>query len=282
MRIFITGISGTLGQAVSKVLLEDSSIEIVGYSKDEKRQSEIKPHPRLVTILGCIRDRRRVIESSRGCDLILHFAALKRIEIAEANPEEAIETNLEGTINVLGAQRAHKIRRVVLASTDKACRPINTYGATKMLCEKLVLRNKSNVVVRYGNVLGSNGSAIPEFVRAIRNDEIVKITDPAMSRFFMRIEEAASFVLRAAFSPDGGLKINEDMRACKISRIPTIIGELLNKKVVTKIIGMRPGEKIHEDLFHQYERDGMMDSSTAVQFSHAELVEILTPLLGDS
>lgn len=279
MKIFITGITGTLGQAVSKILLEDPEIQIIGYSKDEKRQSELAPHPRLTPVLGCIRDRRRVAESSRGCDMIMHFAALKRIEVAEANPEEAIETNVEGTINVLGAQRTNRISRVVLASTDKACKPINTYGATKMLCEKLVLRNQNNVVVRYGNVLGSNGSAIPGFIKAIMAGETVNLTNPQMTRFFMPIEEAASFVMQAAFAPGGGLKINTEMKACQIARIPWAIGDILGKSVKTSIGGARPGEKTHEDLCHFYECHRDIDSFDADQFTNDELVEMLGPLV---
>ena len=276
MRAMITGISGTLGQAVSKILL-DHGHEIIGFSKDEKRQAEIKPHPRLTLVLGCIRDQRRVLETSRGCDMIFHFAAMKRVEMAEANPEESIDTNLEGTRNVLGAQRQNRIPRVVLSSTDKACKPINVYGYCKALSEKLVLRNQNNVVVRYGNVLASNGSAIVDFIRKIQKGEQVNITDKNMTRFFMTIDEAANFVVRSALETDGGLKIYRDMKACYMTEIVDVLCEMIGKNVPMNVSGIRPGEKYHEDLYHEQEAGEALNSLNAKHFSRDELKALLAP-----
>lgn len=278
MNVFVTGITGTLGRAVTDSLLLDPSIHVFGYSRDEKKQSDIPKHPRLMLILGDVRDRRRVIESSRKCDLILHFAALKRVDTLELNPEESIETNIEGTRNILGAQRQNEIPRVVLSSTDKACKPINVYGYCKALSEKLVLRNKNNVVVRYGNVLASRGSAVIDFIKSIQTKSEVNITDPRMTRFFIKIDDAADFVIQSAFAQEGGLKILSSMKSCHMKDIVEVLGEILDKKVKTNICGMRPGEKLHEDLFHEYERATALSSLTAAKFTNEELRALLIPI----
>lgn len=280
MNIFITGITGTLGQAVLKDLLEDEKHHVFGYSRDEKKQSDIPAHPRLTLILGDVRDQRRLNEATRGMDLILHFAALKRVDTLENNPEESIETNVNGTMNVLGAQRINKVRRVVLSSTDKACKPINVYGYCKALSEKLVLRNKNNVVVRYGNVLGSRGSAVPAFIESISKRSEVSLTHKEMTRFFIRIEDAAAFVIDCAMRADGGLKIYEKMKACKIIDLVEVIASTFgDSKFSIKDIGMRPGEKIHEDLFHEYERGHSLTSANAPQFTKSELKGLVEPLV---
>lgn len=280
MNIFITGITGTLGQAVMADLLKDEKHHVFGYSRDEKKQSDIPPHPRLTLILGDVRDQRRLIESTRGMDLILHFAALKRVDTLEKNPEESIETNVNGTINVLGAQRINKIRRVVLSSTDKACKPINVYGYCKALAEKLVLRNKSNVVVRYGNVLGSRGSAVPAFIESIAKRSEVSLTHKDMTRFFIRIEDAAAFVIDSAFQSEGGLKIYDKMKACKIIDLVDVIADSFgDNRYTINDIGMRPGEKIHEDLCHEYELGSPLNSASAPQFSKVELKGLIEPLV---
>ena len=256
MKALVTGVTGTLCRAVLTRLLAEPGIEVIGYSRDEKKQSEI-PMPssnRLTLVLGDVRDQRRLTESSRGCTIIFHFAALKRVDAMEANPEECIQTNIEGTINVLGAQRANKISRVVLSSTDKACRPINVYGYCKALAEKLVLRNANNVVVRYGNVLASRGSAIPCFIESIKTGKSVNLTHVDMTRFFMRIEDAADFVMDSGMSGRGGLKIKTEMKSCLITDLIDTLAEMLGKPVPDiNLIGMRPGEKINEDLIHEYE-----------------------------
>lgn len=280
MKIMITGITGTLGQAVMKDLLADEKYHVYGYSRDEKKQSEIPKHERLTLILGDVRDQRRIIESSRDMDMILHFAALKRVDTLEENPEESIETNVRGTMNVLGAQRINKIRRVVLSSTDKACKPINVYGFCKALSEKLVLRNKNNVVVRYGNVLASRGSAILDFIESMSKRGEISLTHKEMTRFFMKIEDAASFVIDSAFKAEGGLRIFDKMKACKITDMADAIAlSIGTSNYAIKDIGMRPGEKLHEDLFHEYERDGSLSSLTAPQFTKLELKALVEPIV---
>lgn len=279
MKLLITGVTGSLGRAVLAKLLARPGYEIIGYSRDEKKQSEIPSHERLTLVLGDVRDQRRLTESSRGCDLIMHFAALKRVDTMEANPEECIQTNVEGTINVLGAQRTNKIQRVTLSSTDKACKPINVYGYSKALAEKLVLRNKNNVVVRYGNVLASRGSAIPTFIDAIKSGKRVDITDMRMTRFFMPIEDAADFVIESSAQSLGGLKIKSDMKSCHITDLIEALAEIMKRpSPEINLIGMRPGEKLHEDLVHGYEEKFERDSRSN-PFSRDELRRLLSPIV---
>lgn len=275
MRYLVTGITGTLGQAVCSLLLENPENEVIGYSRDELKQSQIRKHSRLTLILGDVRDGRRLIEATRSADLIFHFAALKRVDSLEENPEEAIATNIYGTQNVLGAQRANRINRVVLSATDKGVFPVNVYGCTKQLSERLVLRNPNNVVCRYGNVLASRGSVIPTFVSAIRNHMPVPITHPEMTRFFIRIEDAAHFVVKSSTEESGGLKI-PPMRAAKMTDVANAIGDILGRRVRFEPVGVRPGEKIHECIRTDAD-GGAMFSNTVERFSGPELIELLSP-----
>lgn len=279
-RVLITGVTGTLGQAVTKELLKNADIHITGISRDEQKQRSLPVHKRFTPILCDVRDQRRLIETSRNMDMIFHFAALKCVDTLELNPEESIATNILGTENVLGAQRFNKIPRVILSSTDKACKPINAYGACKMLAEKLVLRNPNNVVVRYGNVLASRGSVIPMFVKSIKTQGIVNITHEMMTRFFLTIEDAAQFVIDSSTVQKGGLKIYPNMKAVKILDLSYAIGEILgNPKPVVRITGMRAGEKIHEDLIHEFENLKPLNSFTAQQYSKEELIKTIRPII---
>lgn len=279
MKVLITGITGTLGQEVTKQLLESSDCEIIGYSRDELKQSQLpfKDDRRITLYLGDVRDRNRLIEASRGVDTLFHFAALKRVESLEENPEECIETNIRGTQNVLAAQRYNSIKRVVLSSTDKACEPINVYGMSKGLAERLVLRNKNNVVCRYGNVLASRGSAVPIFIEKIKYGDPVPITDLSMTRFFIRIEDAARFVIKSSFLDSGGLNVPE-MKSCYMFDLATAIGKILNKDFTTTVVGMRPGEKIFECLKTKYEGEPLY-SDSCTQFTAEELIQLIKPIV---
>ena len=277
MKCLVTGITGSLGRAVTDNLLARGDYRITGFSRCELKQSQMRRHKNLTLVLGDIRDYRRISEASRGMDILFHFAALKRVDSLEENPEEAIATNIYGTQNVLGSQRQNGVGRVVLSSTDKGALPINVYGCTKQIAEKLVLRNPRNIVCRYGNVLASRGSVIPEFVSAIKARIPVQITDPEMTRFFIRIEDAAEFIVSSSISIDGGLKIPK-MKAAKMTDVAAAIGEILNKKVTTEIVGIRPGEKIHECLRMPHE--GMpIFSNTATRFTSVELMDLLRPIV---
>lgn len=278
-KVLISGITGSLGTCVREKLLAKKTFHIFGLSRDEQKQRLIPPNKNLTLILGDVRDQTRVLESTRNIDLIFHFAALKCVDTLEDNPEESIRTNINGTENILYSQRINKIPRVILSSTDKACKPINVYGACKLLAEKLVLRNKNNVVVRYGNVLASRGSVIGMFIKTIQEKGLVEITDVNMTRFFIRIEDAAEFVIESALEKSGGLKIF-NMKSVNIIDLAYAVGELVGvRKPIIRVTGMRPGEKIHEDLVHEYERKDALTSQTCSRYPKDELLKLLAPIV---
>lgn len=278
MKVFVTGITGSLGTAVTHELLKNPDIEIIGYSRDEHRQQKFIKDSRITLVLGDIRDRRRLLEATRGVDIIFHFAALKHVDILEANPEESIKTNITGTENILHAQRINRINRVVLSSTDKAALPINTYGFCKALAEKLVLRNKSNVVARYGNVLASNGSVVPIFIKSLIKNQSVDLTDDKMNRFFIRLEDAAKFVVKSGFESIGGLEI-PDMKSALMTDVVDIVARVLNiSDYKTNVVGIRPGEKISECLRAPHEGKAVF-SDTAEKYTGAQLYDLLEPIV---
>jgi UDP-N-acetylglucosamine 4,6-dehydratase len=274
MRYLITGITGTLAQEVSKRLL-DTGHWVTGISRDEQKQRLLPQHPRLRLVLGDIRDGERIIEASEDVDLIFHFASLKCVDTLEHQPSEALQTNILGTQNVLIAQKVHRIDRVVFTSTDKACYPINSYGFSKALAEKLVLQNSRNVVCRYGNVIASRGSAIPMFVYAIQNKLPVMLTHESMSRFFIRVEDAAQFVIDQSRGMGGGLKITE-MKRTSIVKVIDAISKILNIPYDIQVTGLRAGEKINECLKMAHE-GSEVHSHTASQFTEDELKALLEP-----
>lgn len=283
MRVFITGITGTLGRELLQKFLLHTTHDVVGYSRDEQKQRTLPTHPRLTTYLGDVRDRDRLIEATRGVDLIFHLAALKCVDTLEANPEESIRTNIEGTQNVLHAQRLHKIPRVVLSSTDKAVYPINVYGMSKAVAEKLVLRNPNNIVCRYGNVLGSRGSVVPMFVKSLLERKEVNITDAKMTRFWMSVADAAEFVFfMGQNSKDGGIKI-PPVQSSAVIDLAALIAELLevtDYKVVDA--GIRPGEKIHECLRAAHEGQEIFSNDIGQMFSRSHLKSKLRKLVEET
>lgn len=278
MKYFITGATGSLGQAVTKILLENKENRVIGYSRDEQKQRKLPSNNQFVCYLGDVRDRDRLLEASRGVDMVFHFAALKCVDTLEVNPEESIATNISGTLNILHAQRLNNIKRVVFTSTDKAAEPINVYGQCKAISEKLVLRNPHNIVTRYGNVIASRGSVIPMFVDSIAKDGSANITDTMMTRFFITIEQAARFVVNASNDPSGGLKI-PDMKAANMVEIAKTVCSILGKTdLKVNVTGIRAGEKIYECLRTAYEGKEVY-SNTAERFTKDELVRLLEPIV---
>lgn len=277
-KALITGITGTLGQEVTKLLLDSNDWLVVGYSRDEMKQMALPKHKKLVLYLGDVRDRDRLLEASRDCDIIFHFASLKCVDKLEENPDEAVRTIIEGTNNILHSQRINTIPRVVLSSTDKAVYPVNVYGKCKAVAESLVLRNPNNVVVRYGNVLASRGSVVPQFVKTIREENKVYLTDKNMTRFFLSPLEAAKFVVASGLDDEGGLKI-PDLKATKMTSVVAAIAQIMGAtNVKSEVIGIRPGEKIDEDMRTSKE-GGDLNSKTCVQFTQKELIQKLTPIV---
>lgn len=278
MKYLITGITGTLGQAVTKLCLDDPNAEVIGVSRDEQKQRLIAPHRRLKLHLGDVRDRERMLELCQGVDVIFHFAALKCVDSIEADPYEAFKTNVIGTENLLFAQSMWRIPRIVLASTDKAAYPVNAYGASKAMAERLVLARPNNAVCRYGNVIASRGSVVPVFVKTLKDERSVSITDERMTRFLIRIEDAARFVYAAAHGTDGGLR-TPDMKAAPMTLVAEAVAGLLGvDQYESKIVGIRPGEKIHECLRMSHEGKES-HSNTCAQFTKEELSELLAPIV---
>lgn len=273
MRALITGITGTLGTEVTKQLLE-LDCNIVGYSRDEQKQGTF-PYAKSVTMyLGCVRDQARLLEASRGIDIIFHFAAMKCIDKAEDNPEESILTNIMGTWNVCHAQRMNRIPKIVLASTDKAVLPINVYGACKLIAERLVLRNKANVVCRYGNVIASRGSVVPAFINSIQKFGSVDITDQECTRFWITPKQAAQFVVNCGVTDLRGVQIPK-MKSSFVVDIAKVIGKILNQKFSYNYTKLRAGEKLHESI--------TLDetSLTSDRYTDKELEKLLSPIVGE-
>ena len=266
MKVFITGITGTLGTEVTRILLE-KKCKVIGYSRDEQKQRNF-PYKNVTMYLGDVRDKDRLLEATRGVDVIFHFAALKCVDSLEANPEESVSTNILGTQNVLYSQRMNKIEKVCFTSTDKAVQPINVYGMCKSISERLVLRNHKNVVCRYGNVIGSRGSVVPMFKNTLEKENKVYITDNSMTRFWIRIEVAAKFVVHCAFA-EYGLCI-PPMKASSVNQIAFCIAKSMSiEDFDVEYTGIRPGEKIHENI------DSNTNSLECDQYTDIEIMDLI-------
>ena len=253
LRIFLTGGTGSFGRSFINTFLDDSQVEkIIVFSRDELKQFELRglvSSPKLEFILGDVRDRNRVIEASKGCNLIVHAAAMKQIVAAEDNPLEAIKTNVNGAENIIEAAIQNKISKVIALSTDKAANPANLYGATKLCSDKLMvaanfLPNNQTTkfsVVRYGNVVGSRGSVIPFFKDHVTLG-FLPITDERMTRFWITLNEGVNFVMQAVGEMEGG-----EIFVPKISSFKVLdVAKIIAPSLPIKVIGIRPGEKLHE------------------------------------
>jgi FlaA1/EpsC-like NDP-sugar epimerase len=242
-RILITGFTGTLGTEVVSQLKNDNMFSLLGVSRDEQKQGSF-PYPLRKEICD-IRDRPRLryVMDSFDPHIILHFAALKCVSTGETHPFETVKTNIIGTQNII--ETAPKNAKIIMSSTDKAFEPINAYGQTKAIAETMVL-NAFGTICRYGNVVGSRGSVLPIFVKQILEVQSVTITDVDMTRFWIKIEDAAAFILDSMTKPSNVYVPN--IKSCSIVRLAESIGRILNKPVDIDIIGAGPGEKIHEWL----------------------------------
>lgn len=261
-KILITGGTGSLGQALTKRLLTDEVDTIRIFSRNENKQvtmeSEIHDD-RLRFFVGDIRDLPRLTRALEGIDIVFHTAALKHVPVVEYNPFEAIKTNVMGAQNVIDACLHENVETVVGVGTDKGVSPLNTYGATKLLMEKLFVtaqnyldkkRHKTKfIALRYGNVLGSSGSVVPKFVNQIRSKKQVTITDPCMTRFSITMDEALDFILQSTISGKGSEIFVPKLRAYSVMDVKDALMELIENTGEEKI-PVRPGEKIHEILIN--------------------------------
>jgi len=258
-KIFLTGGTGSFGRMLVRELLKYNPSEIIVFSRDEVKQGlmrlEYKKEKRLRFILGDVRDYRSVREAIRGVNIIIHAAALKWITEVEYNVWEGVKTNVLGAQNIIEAAREENVAKVVALSTDKAVEPINAYGMSKALQERLMTTanlyetNSKTIFVstRYGNVLGSRGSVVPLFRTLIDDDKPITITDPKMTRFIITLKESVDLVLTALREGVGGEVFVRKMPAHTISDLADIMMEKNSKKKIVTI-GVRPGEKIHESL----------------------------------
>ena len=264
-KILITGGTGSLGQALTKRILAQNPAQIRIFSRNEFKQISMEssfPDDRLRFLIGDIRDLGRLIRATEDVDFVFHAAALKHVDKVEYNPFEAVLTNVSGTQNVIDACLHNDVEKAVCIGTDKAVSPLNTYGATKLLMEKLFTSaiHYSNpkkhptkfTAVRYGNVFGSSGSVIPKFIGQIKNKQKITITDPSMTRFSITIDEALDLILKAAELGNGGDIFVPDLKAYSILDLRDTLFELL-ENTGEEIIGIRPGEKLHEVLINKDE-----------------------------
>jgi len=279
--VLVTGATGSFGKSFIKRLLLDNQINsVIAFSRDELKQFEMQneiKNSKLHFVLGDVRDYQRVLQVTKGVDFVVHAAAMKQIPASEINPVEAIKTNIFGAENIVNASITCGVKQVIALSTDKAANPANLYGATKLCSDKLMIAGNSALgnsttklsVVRYGNVLGSRGSVIP-FFKEQGKLGVIPITDPNMTRFWLTIEDGVEFVLKSFERMQGGEVFVPKIPSFKVIDVAKVVAP----DVKTEIIGIRPGEKLHEVMITED------DSIDTVEFD--KYYAILSPLLKKS
>jgi UDP-N-acetylglucosamine 4,6-dehydratase/UDP-glucose 4-epimerase len=263
-KVLITGGTGSLGKALTKKLLETGVSIIRIYSRDEWKQSQMRSEltdDRLRFFIGDVRDKERLSRAMEDIDIVIHAAALKQVPSAEYNPFEAVKTNIYGTQNVLESCLDNGVKTAIGIGTDKAVSPLNTYGATKLLMERLFIsanfwkgdKDIKFICVRYGNVLGSRGSIVPIFVDQIKSGGKITVTDPNMTRFSITMDQALNLIFRAIKNGVGGEVFIPKLKAYTVGLVKDALLELLNSTSTVEKIPVRPGEKTHEVLINEFE-----------------------------
>lgn len=279
MKILILGGTGTLGSELIKQLYKSNDITVL--SRDEQKQVAMsKIYPDIRYRLGDITDYDSIQREIGQAELVFHVAALKHVDFLEANVNQCMKVNVLGTKNVVDACRDASAT-LIFSSTDKAVDPINAYGYSKALAERIVSsQHFYSKIFRWGNVLGSRGSVIPHFIKSIQETGTANITHPAMTRFWITIENAVGYMIENSLDSRNYSEefIHPDMRAASVVRICESIGFILNKKVDFRVIGIRPGEKLHESLVSVH-REGHINSRDCDQYTDHELATLLEPIV---
>ena len=281
--ILITGGTGSLGQALTKKLLTLNADTIRIFSRNESKQIEMESKSednRLRFFVGDVRDTDRLYSALEDVDVVFHAAALKHVPKIEYNPFESIKTNVIGSQNIIDNSLRQDVAKVICVGTDKAVSPLNTYGATKLLMEKLFTtasnyldkdKHKTKFVsLRYGNVLGSSGSVIPKFIQQIKANEKITITDPDMTRFSITMDEALDFILDSTMSGKGSEVFVPKLRAYKIDDVKVALQELISNTGEEKI-PVRQGEKFHETLINTDEMRTALESESKYMILQREI-----------
>ncbi|HEX9060084.1 MAG TPA: polysaccharide biosynthesis protein [Clostridia bacterium] len=271
--ILVTGATGSWGHELVRQLLALDPKEIRLLSRNEFAQVNMKrlfsDNPKLKFIIGDIRDFPALENACKNVDIVFHLAALKHVPICEAQPDEAMKTNVKGTENVIRASISQGVKKVLYVSSDKAVDPINFYGLTKALGEKLIIHANSLsddttfACIRGGNVLGTNGSVVPFFKKLILEGKDIPLTHRQMTRFFLTVPDAIQLLLTAAVDSVGGEMFVMKMKACNIVDLANVMIEHFGKHDIKLTdIGIRPGEKIHELLISEYESPNTYEFSS--------------------
>jgi UDP-N-acetylglucosamine 4,6-dehydratase/5-epimerase len=261
-KIFVSGATGSWGQTLITMLLNQYNVEeIVCFSRGELQQVLMQRkfnNSKLKFVIGDIRDYHAVKNATKGVDYIFHLAALKHVPICEINVQETIKTNISGTTNIVNAAIENRVKKVIDVSSDKAVEPINLYGMTKAVGEKITVQANDIsdytrfVCIRGGNVMGSSGSVIPFFIEQIKAGGPITITDMKMTRFFLTLEEAIQLLFKASIDSIGGETFVMNMPACYIKDLAEVLMDEYGV-VEVKETGMRPGEKLDEMLISHHE-----------------------------
>lgn len=269
--LLITGGTGSFGHAVLKRFLNSDIGEIRIFSRDEKKQDDMRhelQNDKVKFYIGDVRDSASVDNVMSGVDFVFSAAALKQVPSCEFFPMQAVYTNIIGTNNVLESAIAHKVKNVVVLSTDKACYPINAMGMSKALMEKIAIakgrslgKNAATTIccTRYGNVMASRGSVIPLWVEQIKSGKDITITDPTMTRFMMTLDNAVDLVLYAFTNGENGDLFVQKAPAATLEVLAQALKSLYHSKAAVKIIGTRHGEKLYESLVSREEMAKAVD-----------------------
>jgi FlaA1/EpsC-like NDP-sugar epimerase len=278
-KILITGATGTIGQQLVRQLLQEKPAVIRVFSRDEYKQYEMQQslsgyNHVLRYLIGDVRDLNRLMRAMEDIDFVFHLAAMKHVPACEYNPFEAVQTNVIGTQNVIQAALYNNVSKVLFTSTDKAVSPINTYGATKLMGERIITAAEFQkgpkptifASVRFGNVMGSRGSVIPLFIKQILEKRKITVTDPDMKRYMMTPTQAIQLILEANVMSKGGEVFVLKMPKVKLSDLCEVLIERVSKKyqitdpIKIEQIGLRPGEKRDEQLMTPDERSKVIDT----------------------